>query len=346
MKPTIIIDNAIPYTQGVLEDVADVVRLPATDITHQAVHAADALIIRTRTHCNATLLNGSRVRFVGSATIGFDHIDTAWCATHGITWCTAPGCNAEAVAQYVLTAISHYAVWQHLNISNLTIGIVGVGHVGTRVAELAKRMDMRILLNDAPRAVVENHSQFVAIDEVVRHADIITFHTPLTTQGDYPTLYLADMDFFDHLQRKPLIINAARGGVVDEIGLLQAYAAGRINAVVLDCWEHEPEINRTMLQTAWIATPHIAGYSVNGKANATEQCIRAVSRFFGLGIDNFRVTTLPNMPPCQAATPTELQQVFLNAYDIEGDSVRLKAHPETFEQQRTHYALRNDLQIV
>ncbi|HPW89809.1 MAG TPA: 4-phosphoerythronate dehydrogenase [Paludibacteraceae bacterium] len=341
-KPTIVIDAHIPFIKGVLEQVAYVHYYPANEITADTVRHADALIVRTRTACNEALLAHSSVRFIATATIGFDHIDTEFCATQGIAWTNAAGCNASSVAQYIGSVLAFWANKNKFTLANKTLGIVGVGHVGTEVVHVAQLLGMRILLNDPPRAQHDKTTDFVSLDLIAREADVITFHTPLTTDGAYPTYNLASADFFDKLQRRPLIINSARGGVVDESALKIALKQGKISDVVLDCWENEPDVDKDLLQITLLSTPHIAGYSSDGKAKATEMSVRAVSRFFGLGLDDYTVTELsPKEIKC--LTRHDLSQALLANYNIQADSEQLRANPERFEALRSHYPVRREM---
>lgn len=341
MKPKIIIDDYIPYIKGVLEPVADVAYLPPTAFAPSEVGHADALIVRTRTRCNGALLSGTSVRFIATATIGYDHIDTHYCAEHAIAWTNAAGCNAPSVAQYVVSALCVWAQRSQCDLRKQTLGVVGVGHVGTIVSCVAKSLGMNVLCNDPLR----REPDFVSLDEVAAQSDIITFHTPLTHCGDYATYHLADERFFAQCQRKPLIINAARGGVVDEIALKHALAASRVSACVIDCWENEPQIDRELLGMSLIATPHIAGYSADGKAAATEMSVRAVSRFFGLGLDDFRVAQLPPKPVCRC-TRSDLPQKMCDSYDILADDAALRHRPDAFEQLRSAYPMRRETEFV
>ncbi|MDD3479599.1 MAG: 4-phosphoerythronate dehydrogenase [Paludibacteraceae bacterium] len=341
-KPTIVIDAHIPFIKGVLESVAQVSYYPANEITADVVSHADALIVRTRTACNEALLANSSVRFIATATIGFDHIDADFCAAHAIEWTNAAGCNASSVAQYIGSAL---AVWANKNQDTLagkTLGVVGVGHVGTEVVRMAHLLGMRILLNDPPRAMEDKTTGFVSLDVLAREADVITFHTPLTTDGLFPTYHLANADFLNQLQHKPLLINSARGGVVDELALKAALKLGKIADVVLDCWEHEPAIDNDLLQATLLSTPHIAGYSADGKAKATEMSVRAVSRFFDLGLDDFTVSEL-SPKQVKLVARDHLPEALLANYDIRVDSDQLWANPERFEALRSHYAVRREI---
>ncbi len=340
-RPIIVADANIPFLQGVLDAVAEVRYLSAGDITHETVADADALLVRTRTHCNRALLHDTQVKFIATATIGFDHIDVDYCAEQGISWQNAPGCNADSVAQYVGAALCFWAAERGKTLSELTLGIVGVGHVGTSVMRLAERLGMRIWQCDPPREQSEGCGTFVSLETIAHESDVVTFHTPLTKSGDFPTYHLADKTFFEKIRRKPLIINSARGGVIDECALLEALTSGAVSDCVIDCWENEPQINRKLLQRALLATPHIAGYSADGKANATTACVRGVSRYFGLGLDDFSVL----LPEREVISTENLTTELLRTYRIDFDSQRLKQSPETFEQQRGNYPIRRECEI-
>ena len=325
----VIVDNKIPYIKEAIEKIADeVIFLPGNSITKERVKDADALIVRTRTHCNRELLEGSQVKFIATATIGYDHIDVEYCREAGITWVNCPGCNAGSVEQYVHSVLLVLKREKGLDLKNTTIGVVGVGHVGSRVARMAERLGMKVLLNDPPRAD-RGEQGFVDLASIVRECDVITFHTPLNREGDYRTFHLANEDFFFALERCPYVINSSRGEVVDTASLLVALAAGKVKDVVVDTWEYEPRISRELLEVAFLATPHIAGYSADGKANATRMSLEAFCRFFGIEADFCIV------PP-----------EGLSDYDPTRDSEWLKASPEKFEWFRGNYPVRRELLSV
>ena len=321
----VIIDHKIPYIKEAIEKIADdVVYLPGNAFTKEDVKDADALIVRTRTKCNRELLEGSQVKFIATATIGYDHIDTEYCREAGITWTNCPGCNAGSVEQYVHSALLLLEEKKGLDLKNATIGVVGVGHVGSRVARMAEELGMKVLLNDPPRAE-QGESGFVDLATIARECDVITFHTPLNREGIYRTYHLVNEDFLFSLERTPFVINSSRGEVVDTASLLVALAAGKVKAAVVDTWEYEPRISRELMEVAFLATPHIAGYSADGKANATRMSLEALCRFFGIEA-NFCI--LPPEGP--------------KGYDPTQDSEWLKASPEKFEWFRGNYPLRRE----
>lgn len=334
----VVIDNKIPYIREAMEALADeVVYLPGKEITANVVRDADALITRTRTQCNRQLLEGSKVRFIGTATIGFDHIDTEYCREAGITWSNCPGCNAGAVEQYLHSVLLLLQQEKHVELKDACLGIVGVGHVGSHILSLAERLGMRILLNDPPRA---DHGEegFVSLETLARECDIITFHTPLERNGEYRTFHLADRAFFHSLRKKPYIINTSRGEVVETEAILEALDKGLIGGAVLDVWENEPHINLELLDKVFIGTPHIAGYSADGKANATRMVLEAFCRFFGKEM-NFHIAA-PEQPHREYDSDERVRQ--LQMYNPHDDCDMLRAHPELFEQLRGDYVLRKE----
>lgn len=339
----IIIDNQIPYIKEAAEKIADeVVSAPGKDFTPELVRDADALIIRTRTLCNRELLEGSQVKFIATATIGYDHIDTEYCKQAGIEWTNAPGCNAASVAQYIQSSLLIEQSLRHKKLSELTIGIVGVGNVGSKVAQVAQDFGMRILLNDLPREEREEKESgtiFSSLKEIAEECDIITFHVPLYKEGKYKTYHLANEAFFHSLKRKPILINTSRGEVIETHALLRALNDHTLSDAIIDVWEHEPEINRELLKRVIIGTPHIAGYSADGKANATRMSLDAICKFFHIK-GNYEITApAPAVPVIHAKSHEE---ALLQIYNPTEDSNRLKNQPELFETLRGDYPLRRE----
>ena len=264
----IVVDDKIPFIRQKLELLADeVVALRGADISADDVQDADALIVRTRTRCDASLLKDSKVQFVATATIGFDHIDTAYMKQAGIHWTNCPGCNAASVAQYGECSLLLLEREKGLVLRESTIGIVGCGHVGSKVKAVAERLGMRVLVCDP----LLDDASFVSLDTIKHEADVITFHVPLTREGEYATYHMADDAFFHQLSRVPYIINTSRGEVVDNEALLAALNEGRVRDAVIDVWEHEPQLNLELLKRVYIGTPHIAGYSADGKVRAPKR---------------------------------------------------------------------------
>ncbi|MGM9758743.1 MAG: 4-phosphoerythronate dehydrogenase PdxB [Parabacteroides sp.] len=337
----IVADNTVPYLKGVLEPIADMVYLPSSEFTAEQVREADALIVRSIDKCTRELLSGSRVRLITTATIGFDHIDTRFCAEAGITWQNAPGCNAASVGQYVTACLLTLASQTGESLAGKTIGIVGVGHVGQIVAHHCQVLGMRVLLNDPPRAEKEGAEGFVSLQQIAEEADVVTLHVPLTREGTHATYHLADSRFFQALQRRPWFINSCRGAVHDTAALLEAWRAGRVSRLAIDCWEQEPTISTELLEAASIATPHIAGFSADGKANGTRMCLEAISRFFDVEIERIGQVVPP--APLQAEIDLNqwqtrrVEQAILATFNPLEIDKKLRFHREKFEYFRAHY---------
>jgi erythronate-4-phosphate dehydrogenase len=345
----IIIDDKIPYIHGAFEPFAEVVYLPGSKTTAEVVKDADAIITRTRTKCNEALLSGSLVKIIASATIGYDHIDTAYCDRAGIKWTNAPGCNAKSVEQYIASVLMVMAESKALSLAGMTIGIVGVGNVGSKVARLAEILGMRVLLNDPPRARAEGEKGFVGLEKILDESDIITLHVPLNLDGIDATVHLANEVLFSRMSRKPIFINSCRGEVVKTAALKQAIRTGQISGSVVDCWENEPEIDIELLNLVDLATPHIAGYSRDGKAKGTEMSVQTVSRFLGLGSKNWKASNVEKPASSEIfidGTGMSIQQIvsgaILATYDIREDDARLRASVTTFEKQRGDYPVRRE----
>ncbi len=345
----IIADNKIPFLKGVLEPVARVRYVPGREISNQHLEDADALIVRTRTKCDETLLKGSPVKYIATATIGYDHIDTAYCDHAGIQWSNAPGCNAGSVKQYVASALSLIASHDKKQFHNMSIGIVGVGHVGKKTESLARALNMTVLLNDPPRERAEGEQGFASLDDLLSAADVVSLHVPLQTGGPDKTHHLANERFLSRMKKGAWLINTARGEVMHTQDLIRSIRQGTLKGAVIDVWEGEPCISNDLLHLAHIATPHIAGYSSDGKANGTARSVRALSRFFKLGLDNWYPDNIPG-PSAPVIVPEKdhanqdmvLQQIMLHTYDITQDSNRLKSSPAQFEQFRDDYPVRRE----
>ena len=329
-----VIERNVPFIAGLLEPYANITYLAADEFTPVTVKDADALIVRTRTHCDAALLAKSKCRFIGTATIGTDHIDSQWCEANGITVINAPGCNAPAVAQYVFGSIMQVA---NRPLNQYTIGIVGVGHVGSIVERWAKGLGMNVMVCDPPRMRAEGGDHWSSLAEIAEKADIITFHTPLIREGDDATYHIADDNFFASLRRSPVIINSARGAICDTDALIRAIDNGWVSAAVVDCWEGEPDISLELLKRAAIATPHIAGYSHDGKVRATQMILDAITTFFYLP----RVTTSAATPKAVARTVKPL--TIAESYNPLVDTIALKNDPSAFEALRNNYRYRSEL---
>jgi len=360
-KLKIIADDKIPFLKGVMEPYVDIVYLQGAKTTAEDVKDADAIFTRTRTKCNESLLKGSNVKLIATATIGYDHIDTNYCDNAGIRWVNAPGCNSWSVHQYITTAIATLAYQRNLKLKDLTIGVIGVGNVGSKVASAAKALGMRVLLNDPPRADKEGPDAFSDLDTLLSESDIVTCHTPLTkplSLGEgpgerlptYPTYHLASDDFFGKMKDRAIFINSSRGPVTDTEALKRAIKT-KLSAYILDVWEGEPVLDASLLEGSFIGTPHIAGYSSDGKANGTAACVHEFCEFFGLDIlkdwypESIPPPPVPTSFTIDGAGKTDEQIIYeavTHTYPIMEDSARLKNSPESFEEQRGGYWIRRE----
>ena len=332
MDIKLVIDDKIPYIREAIAKITPrAVYKRGADITADVVRDADALIVRTRTRCDERLLAGSRVRFVATATIGFDHIDTGYLARAGIGWANCPGCNAASVAQYLRSTLLLLQRDCGLSLPGATLGVVGCGHVGSRVCAVGRELGMRVIVCDPPVGLPD----YVGMDVIEREADVVTFHVPLTDGGPCPTRHLADASFFARLARKPFLINTSRGSVVDNQALKWAMRHGLVRQAVIDTWEHEPLIDTELLSMVYIGTPHIAGYSADGKVNADNMAIDALCRYFG--IENPGRIVPPPLPAGFVYSGDPLQ-----LYNPLDDSARLKLRPDLFEDLRGNYPLRRE----
>lgn len=337
----IVADNTVPYLKGIAEPIADVTYLTSKEFTPEQIHNADALIVRSIDKCTRELLEGSQVKLITSATIGFDHIDTQYCEEAGITWKNSPGCNAVSVAQYILAGLIILSLVRKEKLQGKTIGIIGVGHVGKEVQKLCTAFGLNVLLNDPPRAEIEGQKEFVSLDTIAEQADIITFHTPLTKTGRYATFHLAGKDFFSKLKKNPWFINASRGAVHDTEALLQAYQTGKISEMIIDCWENEPTINLELLSHTTIATPHIAGFSADGKANGTRMCLEHIESFFHLRFDKIKNVVPPALEnpiiDLDKFTENRIEQAVLKSFNPLYVDKMLRENPTKFEWYRNNY---------
>lgn len=343
----IVADRNIPYLREALSGLGEVIYLPGDAIGPETVSDADILLTRTRTRCDASLLDGSRCSFIATATIGTDHIDLDYCARRGITVANAPGCNAPAVAQYVLAAASR-RLKPGESLADMTLGIIGVGNVGSILARWAEGLGMRVLRNDPPKCEADPTLQgYCSLEEIARESDIISIHTPYVKSGPHPTRHLIDRAFLASTRRKPMIVNAARGPVADTEALKEALREGIISAAAIDCWEGEPNIDTELLAMADSATPHIAGYSLEGKIRATRMILEALAGHLAQqGLSDMTAERLTASLPQVKPVPETISADMIG-YDIQADTAALKAAAPAeiatrFEHLRNTYPLRHE----
>ncbi len=339
-KTKILIENKIPFIKGRLEPVADIRYFEGHELCPELVRDADALLVRTRDICNEALLGKSNVRLVATGTIGTDHIDTEWCRSAGITVRNSAGCNAPGVAQYVLSSLSH----AFPTIEGLTLGVIGVGNVGSITAEWAEAAGMKVLACDPPRSRSLSKSGYNPqtwhdLDYVLTHSDIVTLHVPLTRKGDDMTYHMIgdrEMRLMEEAGVKALV-NAARGAVADTRALIASARRGG-PLLFIDTWENEPNPDRELLRLVTSATPHIAGYSAEGKQRATRMLIEAVESYFGIEADK------SGLPPAYTPLSTRSArfdiQKLTDSYSPAPATLLLKTQPENFELFRETWAYR------
>ena len=341
----IVADIDVPFLEGVFEPYAEVVYKKGIEISREDVADADALIVRTRTRCDAALLEGSKVSMIATATIGIDHIDVDYCRDHGIEVANAAGCNAGGVMQYVFSALYGVAARKGLKIDGCNFGVIGVGHVGSKVADLAEYLGFNVLRCDPPRARAEGPEGFCSLEYLVENSNVITMHVPL----DEMTRGMANADFFTMMQPGAIFINSARGEIIDEDALITA--SPKLGAVVIDTWCNEPDVNEELIEVADIATPHIAGYSYQGKQNGTSMAVRAVAAHFGINElkDFVPVDDIPDHGPVlldlKGKNQGEITAVFQYNYPIFTDDFRFRMEPHKFERLRSEYQYRREIYV-
>lgn len=354
----IVIDQDIPYIKDILEDWFDVKYLKGDSIKNKDIKEAEILIIRTRTKCNSILLEGTSVKYILTATIGLDHVDLQYCANNNIEVYNAAGSNALGVVQYVFTSLFYLQQKFNYQLKGKTLGIIGAGNVGERVAKRAPYFSLEVLRNDPPlkRQLLENPlafkndilrkdltlNDFKELDFIFSNSDIITIHTPLdsTTRG------LIDIDILSKLKRKPIIINTSRGEVINEEALL--LMSRSFSYLVLDVWNNEPYINKHLCDLADIATPHIAGYSIEGKANATTFVINKIGELSKIhSLISFKVKDLNydnlDIDLIAPYTIDNLSKAIFKLFPIEECIEYFKANPNNFETYRNNYKYRKEI---
>lgn len=331
----IVVDRDIPFLEGVLDPFAEVVRLPGGAIGPDDVRGADALLVRTRTRCDAALLSLSRVRFIGTATIGFDHIDMDWCRARDITVATAAGCNSRGVLQWVAASLA----WLARPPAETTLGVVGVGNVGSLVAAYAAAWGFRVMLSDPPRERAGGLGPaegFHPLAQLAARSDIITLHVPLTTGCPDATRHMVGRDLLAATPPHAVILNSSRGPVLDPAALHDAE-----RGLIIDTWNDEPDIDRATLQRALLATPHIAGYTAQGKAAATAMVVDALAREFDLPLTDWYPPAAPRSNPQQISWE-DMRRLMPSHFDIAAQSAALKAAPQNFESMRDNYNYRTE----
>ena len=361
----ILIDKNIPFIGGVFEPFAQVQYLKGDEFTPQTVKEADVLIIRTRTKCNRALLEGSSVKFISTATIGTDHIDLNYCKDAGIAVANAAGCNAGGVMQYVFTALYYLSGKKGFDLpagdkkigieTKRVLGVIGTGNVGSKVADLGEKLGFEVLRCDPLKEreqilafnrgelKVDDLKDFYSLDYLLDHSDIVTMHTWLddTTRG------MADEAFFARMKQGSVFINASRGEVIDDKALI--FNAKKFSAVVIDVWNGEPHINPALLDVADIATPHIAGYSYEGKLNGTSMAVCSVAKFANIPqlMDFIAPTDSPNTNclDFSGLNKEQINEQLVGIFPIFEDDYNLRSNPGDFEYLRSNYKYRREFYV-
>lgn len=356
----IVADENIPYVREAFSTIGDVVTVHGRSMTSATVRDADLLLVRSVTKVNGALLDGSNVRFVATATIGEDHLDKAYLDGHGIAYASAPGSNANSVAEYVVSALLRVADRFDFDLEGKTLGIVGVGNVGSRVIKKAEALGMRCILHDPPLADKTGAPCYRPMEELLS-CDVLTFHVPLTKSEPYPTHHLVDEAFLKRVKPGAVIINSSRGAVVDGAALARAIASGHLLAAVLDVWEGEPDIDVGLLERVCLGTPHIAGYSFDGKVNGTRQICEAACRFLGIDAswDPAPWLPAPEVPEVHVdGNVTSIRKALSEAvyaiYDIAEDDQALRKllnlpatdRPVHFDRLRKEYPRRREFHNI
>ncbi|VFS48439.1 Erythronate-4-phosphate dehydrogenase [Moellerella wisconsensis] len=346
----ILVDENMPYAEVLFSRLGEVKAIPGRPIPVAELRHADALMVRSITKVDPALLAGTPVKFVGTATAGFDHVDIDGLTQAGIGFSSAPGCNAIAVVEYVFSALMMLAQRDNFDLRDKTVGIIGVGNVGGRLAARLKAWGVKTLLCDPPRHDKGDKEDFLPFEQLLAEADVLTFHTPLNKSGEYRSYHLLNEPALEKLPDETIIINASRGEVVDNQALLKQLKAGRKFSVILDVWEPEPNLSIELMALVDIATPHIAGYSLEGKARGTTQVFEAYSQFLGLS-HQVELSDLLPVPEFDTVTlrgeltQDRLKRLIHLVYDVRRDDAPLRkvaAMAGEFDKLRKNYPERRE----
>lgn len=345
----IVVDKDIPFVEEFFSTLGEVEKLDGRRITNDALTRADVLIVRSITPVNEKLLANSGVGFVGTVTSGTEHVDLNYLEAHGIGFAGAPGCNARAVAEYVLSSLFVLMDQDGIELNCRTAGIIGCGHAGSQVRDFLQTLGVECLVNDPPLQEQSDKGGFCEMADIFS-ADIITLHVPLVMDGIFPTFKMVDTKFLSQLKRDVILINSSRGDVIDENALLEFIAEDKPAGVVLDVWQNEPYINTELLSRVDIGTPHIAGYSTDARIRATRTVFCQVCEYFNSRHDSESMKTLfdseiSKLPVLEFDDDNDaIQMSVLASYDVRTDSCALSRMLELNEQEQGTYfdELRSD----
>lgn len=356
----IIADQNIPFVDACFSSVGQVTLVAGRQITPEIVKDADALLVRSITKVNKDLLDGSRIKFVATATIGTEHVDQAYLASNDIGFASAPGSNANSVAEYIVAALLTLGKKNKFRLEGKSIGIVGVGNVGSRVAKKCQALGMNVVLNDPPLQRQTGDPKYRPLEEVFA-CDFVTVHTPLTKDGPDKTFHLADASFFAAMKDGAVFLNSARGKVPDEAALKTAIQTGKLSGVVLDVWETEPNVDPWLLRQVDLSTPHIAGYSFDGKVAGMTMIYEAFCHHFNVASEHTAQDFLPIPETAQIRLTDDplakdderilhdiVQQIYvINRDDFNMREILLQPEAERgawFDALRKNYPVRREFQ--
>ena len=346
MTKHIIVDDAVPYAKEMFSSLGEVTCLPGKEIKASHLKQADALIIRSRTNINATLLKNSSINFIGSTVVGLDHVDQTYLKQQKIKFYSAQGCNANSVAEYIITCIVNHAEENHLQLNTKTLGIIGVGNVGKQLQKKAQALGLTILANDPPRQQQENLPNFTTLEQALT-ADIVSFHTPLTSHGDFPTDKLLNKNNFSLINKQALLINAARGGIIEESAWINYANQTPTLTNVIDCWENEPNINPALAKIAKLTTPHIAGHAFEAKIKGSHMVYQSLCNHWNEPENNqWKIKLIAKPQPIKLTDTTPqktIKQLLSQCYQPTKDHQAINiTNPLDFEHYRRHYPIRRE----
>ena len=342
----LLIDNEIPFINGVFEPFGEVEYLSGEDFIPERLRDADAILVKGHTRCDAALLEGSSEKMIATTLVSIDHIDLDYCNSHGIFVQNAKGTISGAVSNYVFSAIYGCAAKRSINLSGATFGILGYGSVGKRIESAARALGFKVLIEDPPKSNVESPSHFTDLDYLLENSDIVSLHLPLNER----TKGMCNSQFFNKMKFGSFFINAASGALVVDEDLIEA--SPKLGPIIIDCWNNEPDINRELLDLTDIATPHIAGYSFQGKQNGTRCVVRSMARFFGINelYDFFPKPDIEGMESIRVdimgKTQGQIASIFQYNYPIFTDDFLFRMAPENFTELRLKYKYRREFHIL
>lgn len=348
----IICDENISFAEAAFSQFGKVELLQGRKINNAALNKADVLIVRSITKVDKSLLENTNIKFVGTATIGTDHVDINYLNKRNIKFADAAGCNSDAVTEYLFTALFRILADKNISLKNKSMGVIGVGNIGSRVVKLAKAVGLEVIMNDPPLQRKTSSKDYAPLEEALQ-ADIVTFHVPLTLDGKDKTIHLLDQKKIKSMKDGIILINASRGPVVDNTALSSFIDKKKLN-VVLDVWEHEPEVDINLLNQTLIATPHIAGYSLEGKVNGTYLIYKNFCNFLGETPTWQPTLAMPEDSLITAEENKSIEEtlnfIFSKVYQIRRDDKKMrhlydldaKIRPSYFDLMRKEYPYRRE----